>query len=46
MNFFLFKFLDNDGRSMDLSAPPLTLPGKISTPFDSRNTVFSRNAFW
>ena len=40
------KFLDQDGFSLDLAAPALTLPGEISAPFDSRNTMFGRDALW
>ncbi|TRY81053.1 hypothetical protein TCAL_09447 [Tigriopus californicus] len=42
----LEKFLDTDGYSLDTAAPAITLPGEISSPFDSRNTLFGRDAFW
>jgi len=32
-NNFFIKFLDNDGNSVDLSSPPLTLPGEFAIEF-------------
>eukprot|EP00095_Tigriopus_kingsejongensis_P011851 maker-scaffold493_size155937-snap-gene-0.22 protein:Tk11851 transcript:maker-scaffold493_size155937-snap-gene-0.22-mRNA-1 annotation:"hypothetical protein DAPPUDRAFT_95105" len=42
----LEKFLDTDGHTLDSAAPAITLPGGISSAFDSRNTLFGRDAFW
>ena len=38
--------MDTDGFSLDTAAPAITLPGEIAAPFDSRNTLFGRDAFW
>ena len=41
----LEKFLDTDGHSLDLSAPPFTIPGGHMGPFDTRNAAFGRDIF-
>lgn len=41
----LEKFLDTDGHSLDLSAPPFTIPGGHIGPFDTRNAAFGRDIF-
>ena len=40
------QFLDSNGRTLDISAPPVTLPGNARAPFDSRNTAFNKDTFW
>ncbi len=35
-----------DGRLLDSSAPAVTMPASIWSPFDSRNSVFGRDAFF
>lgn len=39
------KFLDTDGKSLDLSAPAFTIPGGRIGPFDTRNTAFGTEVF-
>jgi len=39
------KFLDTDGKSLDLSAPAFTIPGGRIGAFDTRNTAFGRDIF-
>ena len=41
------KFLETNRLNLDSSAPPVIYPGSdFRAPFDSRNTVFARDAFW
>ena len=39
------KFLDTDGKSLDLSAPAFTIPGGRIGAYDTRNAAFGRDIF-